>query len=200
MDIFKEVEKFHFTRNGYRVNTDRRPENTRHDGSREWLKIGPFSNTVRGHHPIVQEVNRQGIPCNSVCITRRRANSKVPPMGPHRDSRNTGNPPCSYVMHWGQGEREGALVDEHGNRYEEQRVWHCCGDLSKITHWVEPHSSGTRYSMVAFFGPPPRLKRRSSTVPEKCGNIHHDKTSLLYQNREELSRDEHLPQHRTLHT
>ena len=130
MAIFEAVEKFRFTRNGYRVNVDRRPENTKYDHKRAWLIVGPYSVTVRGNHPIVQEVNEMGIPCNSVCLNRRRANSKVPPMGPHRDSRNTGDPPCSYVMHWGSPEGEGARCDEHGNRYEEPRVWHNCGDLS----------------------------------------------------------------------
>ncbi len=75
MDIFQQVEAFHFTRNGYRVNVDRRPENTKYDKCRAWLKVGPNSNTVRGEHEIVQAVNKMGIPCNSVCINRRRANS-----------------------------------------------------------------------------------------------------------------------------
>ena len=122
MNIFEAVEKHSFSRSGYRTNVDRRPENTIRSGHREWLKVGPHSNTVRGDHPIVQEVNRRGIPCNSVCINRRRANSRAPPMGPHRDSRNTGDPPCSYVMHWGSPEGEGALVDELGNRFEEQQA------------------------------------------------------------------------------
>ena len=176
MDIFEAVERFPFARNGFRTNVDRRPENTVRSGYREWLKVGPYSNTVRGDHPIVQELNRRGIPCNAVCINRRRATSKVPSMGPHRDSRNTGDPPCSYIMHWGQPEGEGTLVDELGNRYEEQRIWHNCGDLSKITHWVEPHTSGTRYSLVAFFGPPPRVRRRSSTAPGTGVGTPRDKT------------------------
>ena len=169
------VETFHFTRNGYRTNTDKRPETTKRDKCREWRITGPYSNTVRGDHPIVQQVNSMGIPCNSVCINRRRANSKVPPMGPHRESRNTGDPPCSYVMHWGQPIGEGALCTENGDRYEEQRVWHNCGDLSKITHWVEDHAGSTRYSLVAFHGPPPRGKRRTSTAQEKCVDTGHDK-------------------------
>ena len=178
MDLFRAVEKFTFRRNSYRTNTDSRPENIKIDNGRKWLIVGPYSNTVRGDHPIVQEVNRQGIPCNSVCINRRRANSKTPPMIPHRDGRNTGDPPCSYVMHWGQPIGEGALCTENGDRYEEQRVWHNCGDLSKITHWVEDHTGTTRYSLVAFHGPPPRVKRRSSTALKKCVDTDHDKTSL----------------------
>ena len=176
MDLFRAVEKFHFTRNGYRLNVDKRPENQTFDKSgRQWLKVGPYSNTVRNDHAIVQEVRRQGIPCNSVCINRRRADSVTPPMGAHRDSRNTGE--GSYVMHWGQPVGEGALCTENGDRYEEQRVWHNCGDLSKILHHVEPHYSGTRYSLVAFTGPPPRVKRRTaSTAQEKSADNPHDKT------------------------
>ena len=152
------VRKHKFTRNNYRTNVDRRPENQQNDVSgRNWLTVGPNSNTVRGAHPIVEQVRKQ-VPCNSVCINRRRADSPTPPMGAHRDSRNTGE--GSYVMHWGQSIGEGALVTEHGDRFEEQGVWHTCGDLSKITHWVEPHYNGTRYSLVAFTGPPPRVKKR----------------------------------------
>ena len=81
-------------------------------------------------------------------------------------------------MHWGQPLGEGALCDEHGNRYEGQRVWHNCGDLSQITHWVEPHYSGTRYSLVAFTGPPPRVKKRPSTAPEKCVDTGRGKIEL----------------------
>ena len=63
MDLFREVEKFHFTRNGYRVNLDRRPENQKFDKSgRQWLKVGPYSNTARGDHRIVQEVSKWGFP------------------------------------------------------------------------------------------------------------------------------------------
>ncbi len=47
------VSKFHFTRNGYRINTDLREENRVKDKSgRTWLKQGPYSNTVRKDHPI----------------------------------------------------------------------------------------------------------------------------------------------------
>ena len=59
---------------------------------------------------------------------------------------------------WGCPEGEGALVVEDGTRYTEQNVWHSCGDLSKKTHWVEEHSEGTRYSLVAFMAPPKKKK------------------------------------------
>ena len=173
--LFDLVEKRRFPRNGYRTNVDRRPENQVFDkGGRGWLRKGPYSNTVDERDPIVEEVRKMGIPCNRVCINRRRSDSVSPPMAPHRDARNTGE--RSYIMHWGSPVGEGALVTEHGGRYEEQRVWHDCGDLTKITHWVEPHFSGTRYSLVAFFGNPPRVKRRPSTAPEMCVDTGHDKT------------------------
>ena len=159
------VEQHKFTRNGYRINVDLREENRTKDASgRTWLKRGPYSNTVRGTHPIVQHVHSIGIPCDSVCLNRRRADSPTPPMGPHRDGKNTGH---SWVAFWGCPLGEGALVTEAGDRYEEQKCWHTCGDLSNKTHWVEPHYAGTRYSVVAFSGPTPRL----STRPAKRGCI-----------------------------
>ena len=164
MDRLEElVSKHKWTRNGFRTNTDLREENRVRDKSgREWLKQGPYSNTVRGDHPIVQHVQSMGIPCDSVCLNRRRADSPTPPMGPHRDGKNTGR---SWIAFWGCPEGEGALVCEDGRRFEEQRVFHSCGDLSKCTHWVEPHSSGTRYSVVAFSGPtPPLAKNRAKCV------------------------------------
>ena len=140
-----------WTRNCYRTNTDMREENRTQDkGGRTWLKSGPHSNTVRGEHPIVQLVSRQ-VPANAVCLNRRRADSPTPPMGPHKDSRNTGH---SWIAFWGCPPGEGVLCTELGQRYDAQNVWHYCGDLSNITHWVEGHSTGTRYSAVAFTGPP----------------------------------------------
>ena len=59
------------------------------------------------------------------------------------------------------------LVPELGQRYEAQNVWHYCGDLSDITHWVLPHYSGTRYSAVAFTGPPARLKTKAQGARPK---------------------------------
>ena len=83
------VSRHHFTRNGYRTNTDLREENRVKDKSgRMWLRRGPYSNTVREGHPIVEHINSMGIPCNAVCLNRRRADSPTPPMGPHRDSNN----------------------------------------------------------------------------------------------------------------
>ena len=152
MDKLQELVSQHkFIRNGYRINTDLREENRRKDPSgRTWLRQGPYSNTVRGDHPIVQHVQSMGIPCNAVCINRRRADSITPPMGPHRDGKNTGH---SWVAFWGCPTGEGALITEADDRYEEQGVLHSCGDLSAKTHWVEPHSRGTRYSVVCFTGP-----------------------------------------------
>ena len=157
MDDLRELMAKHtWTRNCYRTNTDLREENRSKDkAGRTWLVRGLFSNTVREGHPIVDLV-RESVPCNAVCLNRRRADSPTPPMGAHRDGRNTGQ--GSWIAFWGCPEGEGALVTELGQRYLSQNVWHDCGDLSKIIHWVEPHTSGTRYSAVAFTGPPPRLK------------------------------------------
>ena len=77
-----------YTRNGMRINVDQRPENRVQDKSgRTWLRQGPYSNTVREGHPIVEHVQSMGIPCDSVCLNRRRADSPTPPMGPHRDGK-----------------------------------------------------------------------------------------------------------------
>ena len=149
-------EGYRYLRNGYRIGTDLRPENRKKDkNGRTWLKRGPYSNTVRGDHPIVQHVNSMGIPCNACCLNRRRADSPTPPMGPHRDGSNTGD---SWIAFWGDfPEGEGALVCEDGRRYEKKGHFQACGDLSKVTHWVEGHSSGTRWSCVAFTGALPQL-------------------------------------------
>ena len=114
-------ESHRFTRNGYRANTDLRPENRRQAPSGStYLRKGPHSNTVRGEHPIVQHVQFIGIPCNSVCLNRRRADSPTPPMGPHRDSRNSAD---SFVCYWGCPENEGCLVCEDGRRYPDQKMF-----------------------------------------------------------------------------
>ena len=150
-ELIQMVEAHKFVRNGMRTNTDTRPENRIKDKcGRTYLKRGPFSNTVRGDHPIVQHVRSMGVPCDAVCLNRRRADSPTPPMGPHRDGTNTGH---SWIAFWGCPQGEGALVCEDGRRYEQQRHLHACGDLSKCTHWVEPHTNSTRYSVVCFTGP-----------------------------------------------
>ena len=162
MDRLVELVSQHkWTRNGFRINTDLRPDNRVRDKSgRPWLRTGPHSNTIRGAHPIVQHVQSMGIPCDSVCLNRRRHDSPTPPMGPHRDGKNTGN---SWVAFWGCPEGEGALVCEDGRRFTEQHTMHPCGDLSQCTHWVEDHSSGTRHSVVCFSGPQPRLAKNRAT-------------------------------------
>ena len=82
------VGQHQFFRNGYRTNTDLRASNRMQDKSgRTWLRKGPYSNTVREGHPIVEHVNSMGIPCDAVCLNRRRADSVTPPMGPHRDGK-----------------------------------------------------------------------------------------------------------------
>ena len=156
----------HFTRNGMRTNVDTRPENrVRDKNGREWLRRGPYSNTVREGHPIVEHVNSMGVPCDAVCLNRRRADSVTPPMGRHRDGENTGH---SWIAFWGCPEGEGALALEDGRRSTEQQVLHYCGDLSQCTHWVEPHTTGTRYSVVCFSGPPPSTSRRRRKYSPDC--------------------------------
>ena len=152
------VSQHQFFRNGYRINTDLRASNRIQDKSgRTWLRRGPYSNTVREGHPIVEHVNSMGVPCDAVCLNRRRADSITPPMGRHRDGKNTGH---SWIAFWGCPEGEGALALEDGRRFTEQNVLHYCGDLSQCTHWVEPHTTGTRYSVMCFSGPPPSMIRR----------------------------------------
>ena len=154
------VARHRFTRNCFRTNTDVREENRVKDkNGRTWLAIGPYSNTVQGDHPIV-ECARKQVPCNAVCLNRRRADSPTLPMGPHRDSKNLEG--GSYVMFWGCSENEGALVVEDGSRYVEQNKWHFCGDLSKKLHWVEVHSEGTRYSLVAFMAKPQKKTQKKT--------------------------------------
>ena len=64
----------------------------------------------------------------------------------------------------------GPLDDGHviGRRFTEQNVLHYCGDLSQCTHWVEPHTTGTRYSVVCFSGPPPPTTRRRRKCSPDC--------------------------------
>ena len=164
------VSRHRFTRNGYRTNTDLREENRVKDKSgRMWLRQGPYSN-------------------------RRRADSPTPPMGPHRDGTNTSSE--SFVAFWGCPEGEGALVLENGQRFEAQRTMHACGDLSQITHWVEPHSSGKRYSVVCFSGPMPRVAKRPGRRVGSPGC----RTGPRDQRATPPSRDAHPPPHRSAHT
>ena len=108
METLKELVSQHpWSRNGLRIKTDLRPENRRQDKSgRTWLCKGPYSNTVYGDHPIVAHVQSMCVPCNAVCLNRRRADSTTPPMGPRRDGKNTGH---SWIAFWGDFEG-GALV------------------------------------------------------------------------------------------
>ena len=54
-----------WTRNGFRTNTDLREENRAKDkAGRTWLIKGPYSNTLRGEHPIVAH-DRSEINCNT---------------------------------------------------------------------------------------------------------------------------------------
>ncbi len=65
---------------------------------------------------------------------------------PHRDSNNAGS---SHLLFMGDFEG-GALVTEHGDRYEKRGEWMGPFDFRKTTHSNEPITSGTKHSLVAF--------------------------------------------------
>ncbi len=56
---------------------------------------------------------------------------------------------------------------EDGTRYEEKGVWHPL-DGANVTHWVEPHKTGVRFSAVAFTGECVKgtKKKRIPTISE----------------------------------
>ena len=146
------VEGHKFWWNAYRVNLDTDPEHHRVDrNGRTWLRndLAPYSNTLRSG-PILDYVRTELPGVNAVCLNRKRAES--PPMSRHRDGKNSGP---SWVMFWGDyPEGEGCLCLEDGTVYSEKHVWHGPMDGAKVAHWVTPHTSGVRYSAVAFSGPP----------------------------------------------
>ena len=146
------VAQHRWTRNGTRVNVqDASPEHITVDAcKRRWLKKGPYSNTLRDpQHPIVQHIQTLYPWANCVCLNRKRASS--PPMCAHRDKHNESG---SMICFWGDYEGGGDLCMEDGTRYGAKETWHGPYDGHATTHWVTPHASGTRYSAVAFSGPP----------------------------------------------
>ncbi len=90
-------------------------------------------------------------------------------MARHKDAKNQLRE--SHLCMWGDyPEGEGALVlepdDGPAERITERRKWHTRA-FSEITHHVEPHSSGVRYSAIAFKGRPVRMAcqyKRGATV------------------------------------
>ena len=144
-------------RNAYRVNLDTEESHRRRDrNGREWIKypFAPYSNTIREGR-ILECVREQlGDQINAVCLNRKRAES--PPMTKHTDGKNAGP---SWVCLWGDFEGGGELCLEDGTVYAEKHKWHGPKEGGTMPHWVNPHTSGTRFSAVAFTGPPaPRTR------------------------------------------
>ena len=145
------VERHRWYKNAFRTNTDTDP--THHQigrRGRRWLAYpwAPYSNTVRTG-PILECVQQMLPGVNAVCLNRKRADE--PPMSKHKDSRNSGP---SWVCFWGDYEGGGDLCLEDGTVYSGKHVWHGPMNGAELAHWVSPHTSGTRYSAVAFSGPP----------------------------------------------
>ena len=145
------VQEHRWDENAYGTNTDTDPAHHRIDArGRRWVAYpwAPFSNTLR-EGPILECVQQMLPEVNAVCLNRKRAES--PPMSKHRDSKNSGP---SWVCFWGDFEGGGDLCMEDGTVYSGKHEWHGPMAGSELTHWVTPHRSGTRYSAVAFSGPP----------------------------------------------
>ena len=154
------VSKVKFFRNAYRVNVHPDEEVRIDKNGCKWLKRGPLSVTVR-EGPILEHVQKIFPDVNAVCLNKKRANS--PPMQRHKDRKNQLRE--SHICIWGDyPEDEGALVlepsDAPPERITEREKWHSRG-FSEITHYVESHSSGTRWSAIAFKGKPVRLSCQS---------------------------------------
>jgi hypothetical protein len=157
MDEFIALaEKVQIIRNNYRVNVHQdQPIRIDKNGGK-WLKRGPMSVTVR-EGPLLEHAQKWFPDCNAVCLNRKRHTS--PPMCRHRDGKNQLRE--SHICIWGDyPEGEGALVLEPDDgpveRITERGQWHTRA-FSEILHHVEPHSSGTRFSAIAFKGKPVRL-------------------------------------------
>ena len=153
MEELQSLVKDHkWWRNGFRTNLDTDQTHRRRDrNGREWLKytFAPCSNTIR-EGPILECVREQlGAQINAVCLNKKRAES--PPMSKHTDGKNSGP---SWVCLWGDFEDGGELCLEDGTVFAEKNKWHGPMEGGTIPHWVNPHAKGTRYSAVAFHGPP----------------------------------------------
>ena len=127
----------------------------------ETLRSGPIFDAVKAHLPDTQ----------AVCYNRNLQ------AFPHRDSRNAG---CSHLLFLGTFEG-GALVTEHGDRYEQRGVWMGPFDFRKVTHWNEPILSGTKHSLIAFSNHRIRQECKSleqkpaipDTLPVECADEGH---------------------------
>ena len=163
------VEEHKWWRNGFRVNLDREESHRRRDrNGREWLKysFAPRSNTIR-EGPILECVQQQlGPHINAVCLNKKHFESPV--ITKHTDGKNAGP---SWVCLWGDFEGGGELCLEDGTVYAERNIWHGPMEGGSMPHWVNPHTSGTRFSAVAFTGPPaPRTRppaQKKKRAPQK---------------------------------
>ena len=151
------VQEYKFWRNGFRTNLDSEPSHRLRDrNGREWIKyaFAPYSNTIREGRILECVWEQLGDHINAVCLNRKRAES--PPMTKHTDGKNAGP---SWVCLWGDFEGGGELCLEDGTIYSQKGIWHGPMEGGTMPHWVNPHTSGTRFSAVAFHGPPaPRTR------------------------------------------
>ena len=115
----------------------------RHYGEKRkcYLVKGVFSNPVKEGR--ILELVQSMLP--DANITELCLNKNVE-CTPHKDKANTG---ASYVLFLGEF-TGGALVFENGERFEERGVWQgpCYG--AEVTHWNEPITAGTKYSVIAY--------------------------------------------------
>ena len=165
-ELISLVDQHKFWRNGFRVNLDKDESHRRYDkNGRTWIKYqyAPRSNTVR-EGPILECVQTMLPHVNSVCLNKKAATS--PPMQRHKDRRNEGN---SFICFWGDYEGGGELCLADGRGFSEKHKWHEY-DGSEVEHWVNPHTSGPRFSAVAFKGPP-APKTRPPGRKKMCAKI-----------------------------
>ena len=148
-DFCRLVESQKLIRNSMRTNVHPdQPMRIDKNGTK-WLARGPYSNSFSSG-PLVEKAQEWFPQCNAVCVNRKSAD--FPPMARHKDRRN--KLPESHVLIWGDfPENEGALVVENEDgteeRLTERRVWHT-REFAKQWHHVEPHTTGVRWSAIAF--------------------------------------------------
>ena len=141
MEALKElVFKHRFTLNKMRTNIN---EDIGYFGLKRkpFLIKGVYSNTIKEGRML--EIVQEMLPdanITELCLNRQVA------CKPHRDKGNYGP---SYVLFLGAFEG-GALCFETGERYDQRGVWQgpCYG--AEATHWNEPITAGTKYSVIAY--------------------------------------------------
>ena len=108
---------------------------------KRYLVKGVLSNSVKSGRML--ELVQEMLP--DAGITELALNKNLE-CKPHRDKANTG---ASYVLFLGEF-TGGALVLEDGTRFEQRGVWQGPMWGSDVTHFNEPITSGTKYSVVAY--------------------------------------------------